>query len=60
MEDCGLETKRNLEQLAKMSPEQREAIERIRARQTTPERPAEVAAAQEQIRREFPPKDQRM
>lgn len=51
-----METKRNREALAKMTPEQREAVERIRAKNRTPEAQAENERIAAEVRKEFPPR----
>ncbi|WP_422931421.1 hypothetical protein [Singulisphaera sp. PoT] len=50
-----METKRNLERLAKMTPEQLEALERLKASNLIPERREEDALEAGLIREEFPP-----
>lgn len=50
-----METKRNREALAKMTPEQRAAIEVIKAKHKTPEYRVEETLIREKVRKEFPP-----
>ena len=50
-----METKRNREALAKMTPEQRAAVEAIKAKHKTPEYRAEEVKLREEVRKEFPP-----
>lgn len=50
-----METKRNREALARMTPEQQAAVEAIRAKHRTPEFREEEATVRELARKEFPP-----
>ena len=50
-----METKRNREALARMTPEQRAAVEAIKAKHRTPEYREEEAKVREEVRKEFPP-----
>jgi ribosome-binding protein aMBF1 (putative translation factor) len=48
-------TERNRQAWERMTPEQRAAVEAIRARHATPEYRAEEARIREEVRKEFPP-----